>query len=280
MLPIPILRFIHRLHELTHPRDHQTVADDVDYALQNAHIHLDIARAAQIDLPRANILEIGPGLSFAPQLAFASHGACVTVADPFLKRWDPNYHPKFYRQFRAKWDGPAAAIDRVIKADGYPPDVIRCVMQPIERLWPLEGQQFDLVLSNAVLEHVSDLPSACRMLATLTRIGGVNSHQVDFRDHRNFERPLEFLLRSDAQFLFESTRCLGGQGNRVRYIECVQLFNDAGFSVAPDAANSFVENQYFTEFLPRLRASVSRYRDWPAADLRILSARFSLHRTR
>jgi hypothetical protein len=48
--------------------------------------------------------KIGSGLSFAPQLALASYGARVTVAGPFLKRWDQNYHPEFYRQFRAKWD--------------------------------------------------------------------------------------------------------------------------------------------------------------------------------
>jgi hypothetical protein len=73
-------------------------------------------------------------------------------------------------------------------------------MQPIERLGLLDGQQFDLIVSNAVLEHVFDFASACRMLAMLTRIGGVNSHQIDFRDHLNFERPLEFLLRSDTRF--------------------------------------------------------------------------------
>lgn len=279
MLRIPILQFIYRLRERIRSRDHQLLTDDVDYALQNARINLDIARTAQIDLSRANILEIGPGLSLAPQLALASYGARVTVADPFLKRWDRNYHPEFYRQFRAKWDGPAAAIDAVVKVNGYPPDVIRCVMQPIERLGLLDGQQFDLILSNAVLEHIFDFASACRMLAMLTRTGGVNSHQVDFRDHLNFERPLEFLLRSDTRFLLERARHPGGLGNRMRHSEYVQLFTDAGFSVEPDGANAFAEGRYFTEFLPRLRASASRYRDWPAGDLRILGARFTLHRT-
>jgi hypothetical protein len=223
VLRIPILQFIYRLRERIRSRDHQLLTDDVDYALQNARINLDIARTAQIDLSRANILEIGPGLSLAPQLALASYGARVTVADPFLKRWDRNYHPEFYRQFRAKWDGPAAAIDAVVKANGYPPDVIRCVMQPIERLGLLDGQQFDLILSNAVLEHIFDFASACRMLAMLTRTGGVNSHQVDFRDHLNFERPLEFLLRSDTRFLLERARHPGGLGNRMRHSEYVQL---------------------------------------------------------
>ncbi len=279
MLRIRTLQFIYRLRDLTRCRDHQLLTDDVDYALQNARINLDIARTAQIDLSRANILEIGPGLSFAPQLALASYGALVTVADPFLKRWDRNYHPEFYRRFRAKWDGPAGAIDAVIKANGYPPEVIRCVMQPIERFGLLDGQQFDLIVSNAVLEHVFDFASACRTLARLTRVGGANSHQIDFRDHLNFERPLEFLLRSNTRFLFERARHPGGQGNRMRHSEYVQLFTDAGFSVEPDGANAFAEDRYFTEFLPRLRASTSRYRDWPAGDLRILGARFTLHRT-
>jgi hypothetical protein len=275
MIPIPILRSIYRLKRRNERR---CVTADVDYALEMARTHEDIARQAKIDLSQASILEIGPGLSFAPQLVFASHGARVTVADPYLAAWDDNYHPRFYEEFRARWAGPSSAIDIVLGAKGYPPSVIRRVVQPAEQLSGLRGQLFDLIISNAVLEHVSDLSSACRVFANLTRIGGANSHQIDFRDHLNPSRPLEFLIRSDMQFLIERTRH-PSQGNRVRHSECIQIFGEAGFNVENTSPNCFAEDQYLSEFLPRLRISNSRYREWPVSDLRILGARFFLRRT-
>ena len=274
MLPTSVLRLAYRLK---YRPDSRTIGDDVDYALAMARAHLDLARNADIDLSRASILELGPGLSFASQLVLASHGARVTVADPFLARWDQGYHPRFYREFRAKWAGPAAAIDKVIEAGGYPPSVIACIEQPAERLLKLRGQQFDLIISNAVLEHVSDLPSACRVLAGLTKAGGVNSHQVDFRDHLNRARPLEFLARSDAQFLLERMRH-PSQGNRIRHAECIGIFRDAGFGIDTAVPNCFADEAYLEDFLPRLRSSKSRYREWPTSDLRVLSASLRLRR--
>jgi SAM-dependent methyltransferase len=274
MLPTSFLRLAYRLKYRLGGRP---TGEDVDYALTMTRAYLDLAQSIDLDLSRASILELGPGLSFAAQLVLASHGARVAVADPFLVHWDQDYHPRFYREFRARWAGPAAAIDKVIDAGGYPPDVITCIEQPAERLSELQGQRFDVIISNAVLEHVSDLPSVCRMLAGLTKPGGVNSHQIDFRDHLNRARPLEFLLRSDLQFLLERTRH-PSQGNRLRHSECIGIFRDAGFSTEHVEPNCFADDTYFDDFLPRLRSSKSRYREWPADDLRLLSTSLRVRR--
>jgi SAM-dependent methyltransferase len=274
MLPTSVLRLAYRLKYRPARR---SIDDDVNYALGMARAHLGVAEKAGIDLSRANVLELGPGVSFAAQLVLASHGARVTVADLFLVRWDHDYHPRFYREFRAKWGGPSAAIDKVIAANGYPPGVIACIERPVEELPRSHGQQFDLIISNAVLEHVSDLPQASRVLANLTRAGGVNSHQVDFRDHLNRPRPLEFLIRSDAQFRFERMRH-PSQGNRIRFSECIGLFQNADFSIDSAVATEFAGDAYLDEFLPRLRTSRSRYREWPASDLRVLGGHLRLRR--
>src|SRR5262245_22532067 len=268
MLPTPLLRLAYRFK---YRPDGRAIGDDVDYALRMTRAYLELARSASIDLARASVLELGPGLSFAAGLVLASHGARVTVADPFLARWSRAYHPRFYREFRARWDGPAAAVDQVIDAGGYPPGVIACLEQPAERMTALRGQQFDLVISNAVLEHVSDLPSACRVLAGLTKAGGVNSHQIDYRDHLNRARPLEFLLRSDLQFRLERMRH-PSQGNRLRHSERIDAFRAAGCRIEGAEPNCFAEDGYLADLLPRLRGSRSRYRDWPDSDLRVLGA--------
>lgn len=45
----------------------------------------------------------------------------------------------------------------------------------------------DFVLSNAVMEHVADLPEAYRAMAAWLRPGGYASHQIDFRSHGLFK---------------------------------------------------------------------------------------------
>ena len=276
MIPASILRLVYRLKYRPQPR---SVLEDVAYALEVTRGHLMIANKLSIDLSRAGVLEFGPGSSFASQLVLASYGARVAVADPFLARWDRNYHPLFYREFRARWDGPAAAIDAVIEADSYPPEIITCVEQKMERPSALEGQQFDLIISNAVLEHVSDLPLACSALACLTRIGGINSHQIDFRDHLNRAQPLEFLMRSDVGFLLERARH-PSQGNRARHSEWIASFEKVGFHIEAADINCLADEDYLGAFLPRLRNSSSRYQQWPAAELRILGSRILLRRVR
>lgn len=275
MLSTPIIRAVHRLRYRPEAR---SIPADVDYALQQAQTHFAVAQGLGIDISRASILELGPGLSFAPQLAFAGHGARVAVADRFLARWHPDYHPEFYRQFRARWHGPVAALDKVIAADGYPPDLITCVDRPAEQLSDLPGERFDLIISNAVLEHVTDLPAVARALAALTRTGGANSHQIDFGDHLNRVSPLEFLTRGDVGFLLENFRH-PSQGNRRRLSECVAAFERAGFAIERTEANGFAADAYLEAFLPRLRNSRSRYRDWSADDLRVLGARICFRRS-
>jgi len=153
--------------------------------------------------------------------------------------------------------------------------VITCVTQPAETLQALADASFDLVVSNAVLEHVVDLPAACRALARVTRPGAVNSHQVDFRDHADFSRPLEFLTIGDRAMSAGMAR---RRGNRLRVSEVERLFRDAGFAVESVEHTLAAEESYLADLRPRLQRSASRYRDWPAAELSTLSARFILRK--
>jgi hypothetical protein len=53
------------------------------------------------------------------------------------------------------------------------------------------------------------------------------------------------------------------------------LFEVGGFEVKIFQPNIFTTDEYLNEFLGRLRqASTSRYRDYPAEDLRFLSGLF------
>jgi SAM-dependent methyltransferase len=250
------------------------IAADADYAIQLARGHLRTFER-HFDLSRVAILELGPGINLGPQLILASHGAEVTVSDRFLTLWNSAYHPRLYRALKARWSGAAAAIDRVLEARGYPTDVITCVAQPAENLSDLADGAFDGVVSNAVLEHISDLHAVAATLARVTRSGGQHFHQIDFRDHKDFSRPLEFLLMSDDEYRQQPEHA---RGNRRRLSEWTTALIAAGFKIADVEINETVREDYFEAFVPRLRRADSTYRDWPEDDLRVLGARVWLRR--
>ncbi len=257
-------------------RDPALIAADVEHAVATARFHLAHLPQWGVALDGAAILEIGPGPNFGAQLILASHGARVAVADRFLARWNDAFHPAYYRALLARWDGPNDAIRRVLREGGYAPEAIVTVAEPAERMPSVAA--VDAVLSNAVLEHVSDFAAVCRELFRVTKPGGINTHQVDFRDHHDFARPLDFLAVQDADFAREFEEAAGRFGNRVRPSEARAMFRDAGFDILAEDVNARADPAYLARILPRIRRSRSRYRDWPEADLRDVGIRFVLRR--
>jgi SAM-dependent methyltransferase len=251
----------------------EKLSDDVNYALQISKGHLELVSHYGQRLEGLRVLELGPGINFAPQLVMASLGARVSVADRFLVPWDNDYHPPFYRAFRAAWNAPLPAVDQVLNDGAHSPEVIASFASPAENLAGIAPATFDLVISNAVLEHVYSLPAVCREMGRVTAPGGLNMHQIDFRDHHDFDRPLEFLIVPDDEFALEFEHINGDHGNRLRSSEARLLFEKNGFELVDFEVNLRCEQRYLEEFLPRLRASVSRYRDWPRDDLLIICGR-------
>lgn len=259
-------------------RSKQQIQEAVDYAIQIARSHLERLSAFGLKLEGLRILELGPGVNFAPQLVMASMGARVAVADRFRVSWNDEYHPAFYRAFRERWGHPVSAIDRVLNDGAHSDEVISSFASPAEDLAAISSASFDLVISNAVLEHVYSMPAVCSEMARVTAPGGLNLHQIDFRDHHDFTRPLEFLTMPDDEFkaLFDWKN--GERGNRWRPSETQREFERAGFELLEVEVNAQTEPSYLEEFLPRLRAASSSYRDWPQNDLMILGAFLKMRR--
>jgi SAM-dependent methyltransferase len=251
----------------------EKLGDDVNYALQVGKGHLELLAYYGQRLDGLRVLELGPGTNLAPQLVMVSLGAHVSVADRFPVPWDNDYHPAFYRAFREGWHAPLPAVERVLNAGAHSPDVVASFANPAEDLAGLPPAAFDLVISNAVLEHVYSLPEVCRELARVTAPGGLNLHQIDFRDHFDSIRQIDFLIIPDDEYALAFERSNGDRGNRLRASEARLLFEQNGFEFVDFEVNERCEPAYFEEFVPRLRASKSRYRDWPRDDLLILSGR-------
>jgi ubiquinone/menaquinone biosynthesis C-methylase UbiE len=147
--------------------------------------------------------------------------------------------------------------------------------EPAEDMRSIDAGSFDAVFSNATLEHFYDLPAVARELYRVTKLNGLSRHQIDFRDHRDFSRPLEFLLDDDDGFALALKGNRWMQGNRLRPSEVIRVFYEAGFQLLEIHPNTTAEMAYLADFVPRLRAAnYTRYAGWPVGDLITTGARF------
>lgn len=266
-------------------RDSSPAAIDADvrYALEVGQAYLDLLATKGIDPDGKVILELGPGINFGSALLLACHGALPIVADRFLANWDPAYHPRFYAALRKALAGRGTAadprpLDRLLQHNGYSDDEIRRVWRSAEDLQDVDDSSVDIVFSNAVLEHLFDLPAACRELGRISKPLAWGLHQVDFRDHRDFARPLEYLLLAEEKFRRVFVERHGECGSQWRPPEMARFFEATGFEVIRFTANMTAEEEYLREFEPRLRKAASRYREIPISELRTLGGRFLLRR--
>jgi glycosyltransferase involved in cell wall biosynthesis/SAM-dependent methyltransferase len=255
---------------------------DVKYALGTANTWIDVLPGGADFLKGKKVMEIGPGINFGSILTLACLGAQVLVTDRFLTPWDPEYHPKFYALLREslaeRWPSiDLSPLEKIIAERHYPRESICAYTCSLEKLSGVPDQSLDLVISNAVFEHLYDLKSAFAHLARITKPGGLGLHQVDFRDHRDYTRPLEYLLLSKKEFSIEFRERHGECGNRFRPNEMWHIFESVGFEVKEFRPDIFVEEEYLQEFLGRLRrARKSRYVNYDVEDLRHVSGLFIL----
>jgi SAM-dependent methyltransferase len=259
--------------------------EDVEYAIQVGQNYLHLLATHQINLKGQVLLEIGPGINYGSTLVLACHGAKVMVADRFLAPWDPDYHPHFYALLRdgiqAKMPGAdVMPLETILAHAGYTPDSIRCYTTSLEELTYIPTASVDIIFSNAVLEHIYDPPTAFKSLARVSKLGGRGFHQVDFRDHRSMERPLEFLLMSPTDFAREFAAIHGERGNRYRPWEYAQLFASVGFQVLQFEPSAFADDGYLQEFIPRLRAAQeAKHRAAEADMLKVVGGYYVVTRT-
>lgn len=134
------------------------------------------------------VLDLGCGQRFPLALLFAAQGSTVTALDINYVQPRPlgRYVAANLRQGgsartaksvlrRLMFDRRyCAALSQFAGLDviSHVQDVSFVVADPHGRSYPLDDEQFDLVVSNAVVEHVADVPAMARELARVLRPGG------------------------------------------------------------------------------------------------------------
>lgn len=257
------------------------VDEKVSYALKITRGYLNYFLSQGIDVQGKNILEIGPGTNFGTMFLLKALGANhVAVTDRFLVDYDHGFHPIFYKKLldKAGEEFPEACTEILQKAAqncSHDLENFSSYKCGLEDMAPVPDNSFDIVVSNAVLEHLHDPALAFAELARVTKTGGYGFHQVDFRNHDNFSQPLEFLLLPDDER--DSLLVLANSlGNGWRAGEYTSLFEHNGFSVENFRPSMLAEEEYFSRFMPRLKASGSRYATFAEDELRIISAHFTV----
>jgi 2-polyprenyl-6-hydroxyphenyl methylase/3-demethylubiquinone-9 3-methyltransferase len=264
--------------------DPDSLARDLQYAIQVGQNFLARLSDDGVSVYGKTILEIGPGINFGSIFLMACMGAKVMVSDRFLTPWDTNYHSKFYSMLRdwIRTNYPSSdltPLDRILSEGSYCQETLRMCTSALEELYQIPESSVDITLSNAVLEHVYNPTEAIRNLARISKPGAVGYHQVDFRDHTDFSKPLEFLLLEDEAFAIEFSQKQGECGNRYRPHEVARLFEESGFSVVRFSPSCFCEESYLNDFISRLRrADGSRYRDTLVEDLREIGGYYAVKR--
>jgi SAM-dependent methyltransferase len=92
-------------------------------------------------------------------------------------------------------------IERVSKAvnieHGKPPslnsDLIQFVRTDDFTRFPFDDAGFDYVYSHAAMEHLTAPPATIAEMNRVLKPGGLMVHQIDMRDHRDFNDPYRFL---------------------------------------------------------------------------------------
>jgi SAM-dependent methyltransferase len=205
-----------------------------------------------------DVLELGPGPDFGSTLTLAAMGARIAVADRWLPVWDRDYHGAVYRRLAAliAEELPGANVTpilQLVEADAHLAEVVR-TYPDAETLEQAPDQAFDLVISNAVYEHIVDVAAASQRVFDVLRPGGYSIQQVDLRDHRNFDAPLDYLLmtpQEEEAWLRETEHHQGCQRRRAEY---EAAFDRAGFEMISAWVDTRAEPDYMAQFLPRLRA--------------------------
>ena len=248
-----------------------------EYANSVAGSYFHVFKRCGVSAEGLNFLELGPGQEFGAQLVLASMGAKVTLADPFLSEWDPDFHPELYRMLSENWPNANAELKKALAGQSHAATSLVLLREPAEALKSISDGCMDFVYSNAVLEHVVDMGRVAHELARVSKVGACSAHQIDWRDHHDFSRPLEHLALSDDDFLqvADADGWRFEYGNRLRSIEYRAFFESAGFEVIEVEINSRADSDYIANVLPRLRACrASSYANWPVDDLARIGGRF------
>ena len=246
--------------------------------MQNWFRHLPGGAAA---LAGRDVVEIGPGRDMGTVLAFACLGARVFAVDRFFGGWQSGWHDLFLPRLadalsEAGWTIDRAPIERALAASSFLVEPISVITRSLEEMDDKFHGLADASFSQSTFEHFHSFEAAAVALRRASRPGSIGVHHVDFRDHRNFGEPFEFLLLDDRAYADPETNETFKRGNRVRPQRMGAILRDAGFARVEFTPTGQVAPDYLESFLPRLRTSQSPFNRVAESEFQVTGGCFVL----
>ncbi len=182
------------------------------------------------------VCEIGPGDYLTSGLSILAAGASRYCA---IDRFPGDYFGEaargWYREIEQNWARfyPDLPWTPSIAAGGFPEnakDRLELIGEPLETA--KASQQYDLVCSFQVGEHISDIEAFAEIHNRVMTQTGVGLHRVDFGPHDcwfYYRDPGTFLRFSDR--VWRLTGSNRGVPNRMRHHEFLDAFERAGLTV-------------------------------------------------
>jgi len=204
------------------------------------------------------ILEIGPGDSLGTGLWCLGAGATSYQAiDRFAVELDRDFEDKVFAAIKAEMlpadrDRCREVVEVVMGTDLDVSNFLYKNDLPIEMAPAVLGRsRYDVIFSNAVLEHVGNLEGTLRAMWELLVPGGVMFHDVDLRSHQTFENhPLHFLEYPQGLWRWMSSH--NGEPNRVRMPGYLQILDGLGFENIDTGISHVFDNDLVTKNRGRL----------------------------
>jgi hypothetical protein len=226
----------------------------------------------------ATIVEIGPGDHIPMAMLLLAAGAARYIClDRFAGDVGGGAARAFYRALANDLPQRSPELAAGLHREGVDPERFPdslgdrvCVWRHAVEEKP-ETDIADLILSNNVVEHVSDLDAFASHSFAMLRSGGHGVHRVDFTAHDAWAAcrdPLEWLTVPEV--LWHLTGSNRGSPNRYRYHEVREAFERAGFLIEVDLLEA-----YPLDMIRRARPGLARrFRGMPEDSLAVQTALF------
>lgn len=237
----------HRVRGYTTPRPFDE--SDVETAVEYAQVVVDrIEGLGGIEWTGKRVLEIGPGSDLAGGAVMLHRGAISYHAvDAFDNRRDVD--PRLWQRLGERLD---TTIDEA---------ELRFTLATFPSLGELDGE-YDLIVSNATLEHIPSIPELFEALARFTRPGCAMVHHIDAQTHMRGIRewdPLNILRYPDS--VYDRLLSFPGSPNRLRAGDYEEAATAAGWTGARIVPGRMADPDYVRKAQPRLAKRFRRRED-------------------